>query len=198
MSKVFLDLGTHYGQGLREFIERFNINDSWRVYTFEANPITFEKYKKEFAHQTPYVESCNAAVSDHFGTITLNIETPPDEDATGQGSSIVPIDNWDPWGNRSSGTHFHLQREVPCFDFSRFISDNFSKDDEIVVKMDIEGSEFDVLEKMILDGTIEYINHISVEWHARFFTNKEETELREKLLIEKLNSYSGLVLESWR
>jgi glycerophosphoryl diester phosphodiesterase len=66
------------------------------------------------------------------------------------------------------------------------------------VRLGCEGSEFDVLEKMILDGTIEYINHISVEWHARFFTNKEETELREKLLIEKLNSYSGLVLESWR
>jgi len=198
MSNVLLDLGTHYGQGLREFIDRFGVDASWRVYTFEANPVTFEKFLKDYAIQTPYVEACNAAVSDHFGTISVNIETPPNEDDTGQGSSIIPLEQWDPWGNGTSGTHFHLQREVPCFDFSRFIAENFSKDDNIIVKMDIEGSEFDVLEKMIADGTIEYLNHISVEWHARYFTNKEETEAREKKLIKKLKRYDGLVLESWK
>lgn len=198
MKNVFLDLGTHYGQGLREFIDRFKVDNTWRVYTFEANPVTFEKFLKEYASLTPYVQSYHAAVSDHFGTITVNIETPPNEDDTGQGSSIIPLDNWDPWGNRTSSTHFHLQREVPCFDFSRFISENFSKDDNIIVKMDIEGSEYDVLEKMVADGTIEYINHMSVEWHARFFTNKEETEKREANLIEKLKTYNGLDLESWR
>ena len=198
MSNVLLDLGTHYGQGLREFIGRFKVDNTWRIYTFEANPITFEKFLKEYASQTPYVQSYHAAVSDHFGTITVNIETPPNEDDTGQGSSIIPLDNWDPWGNRTSDKHFHLQREVPCFDFSRFVSENFSKDDNIIVKMDIEGSEYDVLEKMVVDGTIEYINHMSVEWHARFFINKEEAEKREANLIEKLKTYKGLVLESWR
>ena len=198
MNNVLLDLGTHYGQGLREFIDRFKVDDSWRVLTFEANPVTFEKYLKEYAHQTPYVEACNAAVSDHFGTITVNLETPPNEDDTGQGSSIIPLDNWDPWGNRTSGTHFHLQREVSCFDFSKFIQENFSKEDNIIIKMDIEGSEYDVLEKMIEDGTIEFVNHLAVEWHARFFTNKEETQIREEKLIEKLKTYNGLVLESWR
>lgn len=198
MSNVLLDLGTHYGQGLREFIDRFKVDNTWRVYTFEANPVTFEKFLKEYASQTPYVEACNAAVSDHFGTITVNLETPPNEDDTGMGSSVIPLDKWDPWGNNTSGTHFLLQREVSCFDFSLFLKENFSKEDNIIVKMDIEGSEYDVLEKMIADGTMEYINHISVEWHSRFFKNKEEIEIREKNLIDKIKSYDGLVLESWR
>jgi FkbM family methyltransferase len=198
MKNVLLDLGTHYGQGLREFIGRFGVDKTWKVYTFEANPVTFEKFLKEYAHETPYVEACNIAVSDHFGTITVNLETPPNEDDTGMGSSVVPLDVWDPWGNNSSGTHFHQQREVSCFDFSRFILENFSKDDNIIVKMDIEGSEYDVLEKMIVDGSIEYLNHISVEWHSRFFKNKDEIEKREAQVIDKLKTYDGLVLESWR
>jgi hypothetical protein len=31
--------------------------------------------------------------------------------------------------------------------------------------MDIEGSEYEVLPKMIQDGSIDYINSIYVEWH---------------------------------
>jgi FkbM family methyltransferase len=198
MKNVLLDLGTHYGQGLREFIERFGVNDTWTVYTFEANPVTFELFRKDYHSLTPFVGACNVAVSDHFGTITLNIETPPNEGDTGQGSSVIPLDNWDPWGNTKSGTHFKTQTTVNCLDFSKFIADNFTKEDNIIVKMDIEGSEYDVLEKMIADGTIEYLNHISVEWHSKFFSNKEEAELREKTVIDKLKTYDGLVLESWR
>jgi len=197
MKNVFLDLGTHYGQGMREFIERFNMDQTWEIYTFEANPVTFEKFIKEYGHLTPGVRAFNAAVSDHNGTITVNIETPPGEDDTGMGSSVIPLDKWDPWGMQAND-QFKLQREVTCFDFSSFIKESFQPEDNIIVKMDIEGSEFDTLEKMIADGTMEYINHISVEWHARFFKNREEIEIREAALLEKLKKYPNLVSEAWR
>ena len=35
---------------------------------------------------------------------------------------------------------------VECFDFSRFISENFEKTDYIIVKMDIEGAELNALQ----------------------------------------------------
>lgn len=199
MSDVFLDLGTHYGQGLREFRERFKMHNGWKIFTFEANPETWKIFVKDHLDKTPEVKSFNAAVSDHTGSITVNIETPPNEGDTGQGTSIIPMDKWNPWGLADGDTsHFKRQVEVPCFDLSGYILENFSKDDNIVIKMDIEGSEYDVLEKMILDGSIEYVNHLSVEWHARFFRNEEETKQREETLIDKLKTYKGLVLESWR
>jgi FkbM family methyltransferase len=198
MNNVFLDLGTHYGQGLREFVERFRIDDSWIVYTFEANPNTYKIFTEQYLKLTPYVRPTNAAVSDHTGKITLNLETPPNEGDTGMGSSVVPLDVWDPWGNNSSGTHFLKQVDVLCFDFSKFVLENFSPEDNIIVKMDIEGSEYDVLEKMIRDDSISYLNHISVEWHSRFFKNKDEIENRERNLIETIRTYNGLNLESWK
>ena len=67
----------------------------------------------------------------------------------------------------------------------------------MIIKMDIEGSEYDTLEKMIKDNVIERVNHLAVEWHSRFFTNSQEIEERERKIIEKINE-CGVELESWR
>ena len=58
--------------------------------------------------------------------------------------------------------NFKYQYDVQCVDLSEFIKNNFAKEDNIIIKMDIEGSEYDTLEKMIDDGTIEYINIITI------------------------------------
>ena len=54
---------------------------------------------------------------------------------------------------------------VEGIDFSSWIINNFTPDDFIIVKMDIEGSEYKVLPKMIEDGSMKYVNEIIVEWH---------------------------------
>jgi len=54
---------------------------------------------------------------------------------------------------------------VGCIDFSRWIRHNFSRRDHLVVKMDIEGAEYPVLEKMVVEGTIDYVAELIVEFH---------------------------------
>jgi FkbM family methyltransferase len=196
MANVLLDLGTHYGQGLREFIGRFSVNDSWTVHTWEANPVTYDIFVKDYLQQTPYVIHHNQAITDHNGSITVNIETPPNEGETGQGTSVIDLEKWNPW-NGTLRDNFKTTYEVPCIDFSQFIKDNFSKEDNIIVKMDIEGSEYATLEKMLADGTLEYLNHISVEWHSRFFTNQDEMRDKENMLIDAMQKL-GVNLESWK
>lgn len=196
MKNIFLDLGTHYGQGLREFIAKFNMDSSWLIYTFEANYITHKKFIDNYHKLTPYVYSFNYAVSDHDGKLVINIETPPGEDATGMGSSVISLDNWNPWGNGNRG-YFKENAEVLCFDLSEFIKKVYNDGDKLIIKMDIEGSEYDVLEKMILDGTIKYIDHISVEWHSRFFNNKEEIEARENEILKYMHD-NNIHIESWK
>ena len=60
---------------------------------------------------------------------------------------------------------WHETIKVESLDLSQWIVDNFSKDDYIVLKMDIEGSEYEILPKMIKDGSINYINAAFIEWH---------------------------------
>lgn len=197
MSNIFLDFGTHRGDGLRHFINKFGMNATWDIHTFEANPVVFDEFINDFLHITPYVKPYNTAVSTYNGTITVNIETPPGEGDTGMGSSIIPLQQWDPFGNNTINSYFHRTEIVPCIDISEFIKENFSKEDFIVIKMDIEGSEYDILEKMLSDNVIEYINHLSVEWHSRFFINTQDIFVREQNIISTLAKYTNLRLEPW-
>jgi FkbM family methyltransferase len=186
MRNILLDLGTHYGQGLREFISKFNVDSSWSVFTFEANPVTYKIFMDNYHKLTPYVIAYNKAITNYNGTITINIETPPNEGETGMGSSVIGLDIWNPWGGELR-ENFKTSAEVPCIDLSEFIKTNFTVDDNIVIKMDIEGAEYDTLEKMIADKTLDYVNNISIEWHSRFFTNREEILERETKIKTYMN-----------
>ncbi len=82
---------------------------------------------------------------------------------------------------------------VECIDFSKWIIDNFSEDDFIFLKMDIEGSEYKILPKMIEDNSIKYINKLAIEWHHWIMPEfKEETDN----LIQKINSL-GIEIIPW-
>ena len=79
---------------------------------------------------------------------------------------------------------------VKTFDFVELL--NKSKNYEnIIIKMDIEGSEYEVLEKL-LNSTInkENIKHIFVEFHTRFFSSKFRSEYlsREKNIRHSLKN----------
>jgi hypothetical protein len=54
---------------------------------------------------------------------------------------------------------------VPCFDLARWLGD--LPDDEIVVKMDVEGAEAQLLEHLIETGTDRLISLLLIEWHDR-------------------------------
>jgi len=196
MSNVFLDLGTHYGQGLREFIANHEMDATWIIHTFEANPVTHDIFIKEHLHHTPWVISHHSAVSSFNGTLSMNLETPPNEGETGMGSSVIPLDKWDPWGGNNHEP-FKRAVDVPCIDLSEFMKNHFLKTDKIIVKMDIEGSEYDTMERLIETNVIDYIDEIYVEWHLRFFKNHDEIKAREEKIIEELTK-RNIKLESWR
>lgn len=195
MANVLLDLGTHYGQGLEMFIRQFNVDESWIVHTFEANPVTHKIFVDQHHHKYPWVVHHNEAITNYDGTISLNIESPPNEGETGQGTSIVDLEHWAPWDG-AIRDNFQTTAEVPCIDFSKFVAKHFSPYDNIVVKMDIEGAEFDTLDTMIKDGTLKWINFIAVEWHSRFFTNVEEMRVREANIVQYARD-NNIRLESW-
>lgn len=185
MNNVFIDGGTHFGQGLSHFINRFSMNKNWKIITFEANPITYQRFIPNRIY--PFVDYKNEALYTFDGKIQFNIETPPNEDDTGMGSSLITLDKWNPWGGELR-ENFKKTAEISCIDFSSFIKNNFSITDNIVCKLDIEGSEFELLEKMIKEDTLKYIKTLSVEFHSHFFTNKDEMQNRENIIkteIEK-------------
>ena len=89
---------------------------------------------------------------------------------------------------------FKETSEIEAFDFSKWTLDNFDRSDYIVLKMDIEGSEYRVLQKMIEDASIDYIDHLYIEWHHRYLP-QEYADLT--LLLCKYIKSRGVKLHEW-
>lgn len=196
MAKIFLDCGTHYGEGLRQFSDMFHMDEEWKIHTFEANPVTYEVFKsRRLPHLGGNVLAYNYAVTTYDGEIDMYIESPDTEIRdTGQGSSIVSKDKWNP---QDGILKFKEELvPVPCIDLSKFVELNTSEDDFIVMKLDVEGAEYDILDKMLEEMTLHRISHLFVEFHAKYFTNLEEMQQREFNLVNKIKN-EGINLHHW-
>ncbi|MCK4686623.1 MAG: FkbM family methyltransferase [Candidatus Lokiarchaeota archaeon] len=76
--------------------------------------------------------------------------------------------------------------KVLCFDFSKFLAG--LEDDNIIVRMDIEGAEYPVLAKLITEKTIFKIKFLGIEWHAHKMLSDLDFKRQQLELIQKLNS----------
>lgn len=173
MTKIFLDGGTHLGQGLRRLAGISGVDATWHVHTWEANPYTHAEFKKTLPHPIYNIQSYNTALSDHNGHVTLNIETAclkhqNYESPMGQGTSILDMSVW---GGVKSIGRFDTTIEVECIDFSAWIKQHYWDTDYIVLKLDIEGAEYQVLQHMFDTGVLSWINQLYVEWHAHMTGN---------------------------
>ena len=54
---------------------------------------------------------------------------------------------------------------VETFDFSHWVESSFSESDYVILSLDIEGAEYQVIEKMLQDETMKYVDRLYVEFH---------------------------------
>lgn len=195
--KIFIDCGTHMFQGFKNFASKFNIDESWDCYSFEANPITYELSKGEhlaLLNNGFNIVHKNIAISDKDGFIKINHDVA--ENGTGQGSNILSsppsVDKL--WGHKLE--YLDKDVEVPCIDFVGFIKNIYNDGDYILIKMDIEGSEFHVLDAMLNNLDLSIVNDIYVEFHERFFDNQDEYVIK-KDLYKKAFLNSGTTIHEW-
>lgn len=194
MKNIFLDCGTHFGQGLSYFIRKYNMVSNWHIESYEANPVTFNQFEPQRIYKNVVYK--NLAVNVYDGIVDFNIECPSDiiEKNTGMASSIIPIDEWNP---QEGKLIFNESIKVNCIDFSKYIKESFSLSDFIVCKLDIEGAEFSILNKMIEDKTIEYIKHLYVEFHSDYFYDKQTMREQENLIIKTISQHTQTQLYKW-
>ena len=183
---LFIDLGSNKGQGFIYFRKFFKLK-LFDYILVEPNP-NFNsdfielinkkgfKNKIKLLNEAAYTSSTEKKL---FGTV---------EDNRGKftdGASILKEHN-----SISYESNMDKAITVKTFDFVELL--NKSKNYEnIIIKMDIEGSEYEVLEKL-LNSTInkENIKHIFVEFHTRFFSSKFRSEYlsREKNIRHSLKN----------
>ena len=81
---------------------------------------------------------------------------------------------------------------VESVDFGNWIRSRFSRDDHVVVKLDIEGAEYEVLDKMLSDGSIAFVDKIYLELHN---VKVGVSQRRDQELLRRLRTHQLLVVE---
>lgn len=90
--------------------------------------------------------------------------------------------------------HWHEEKlTVECVDFSMWLKNMWKPYYNIIVKLDIEGAEYEVLFKMLRDGTIKLINTLYVEFHTE--TLQSKAPLKPQLMAEL--RATGIELIEW-
>lgn len=178
MKNIFLDCGAHKGESALMFLKRFKNSDIFVIHSFECNPSSIEKFKS--VHKgNDKITLHEKAVWTHSAGLSFYL---------GESSGCSTIKS------KRSG---NLDKNNPIFveslSLSEFIKNNFDIEDNIILKIDIEGAEYEVLQDLIDTGTIKYIKQLFGEWHQ----HKIELPIDvHKKLIKSLSD-EGLKMREW-
>lgn len=171
MRKIYIDLGAYDGDTIQMFregkvVERPDLNE-FEIYAFEPLPRFREILRKI---QDITFNPAAAWIKDGQMELTLDI---------GQAATIVKETELFDEYKKINETVL-----VESIDISQWIRNNFLADDCIILKMDIEGAEYAILDKMIADGTDKYIDNLIIEFHDRLFTDYGDrtVKLREHFI----------------
>lgn len=159
--KIFLDCGRFDGVAIRQYC----VDDLWTIYSFDVDPQPELDLPRHYFYKE--------AVWTQDGDVQVSL------DPRKQASHITGV----------AGEEYKDTVEIPSIDFSKFVSN--LPDVLIVCSMDIEGSEFPVLRKMIKDGTIQRFTVLDIEFHHRLMNNEDTDSARS--LIQELSELGVIV-----
>lgn len=181
--KIYIDCGAN--EGIVSWKYAIDGNEDFEYFLFEPLPI-FSDVGERMKGQFP-----NTKIN--FSTEAVWIrdeELDFYESLHGkQGSSLLK--------NKTSNIMNHdTPYKVKAIDFSAWIMENFSKDDYIICKMDIEGAEYDVVPKMIKDGSVEYMDEMIIEFHTIWQISGDYVTERDAQIHEYFEQ-SKVKLTNW-
>lgn len=151
---LFVDCGGHNGCSIRRFRKEFDPEGRFEMVTFEPNGLYAACYSDLPRHCL-----IQAAVYDRDGFQDFFLDREDGDGSTLFGNKLT----------RDTGGFGTLDAANPVrmrtVDLSNWLRQNTTMFDYLILKLDVEGAEYDILEKMIRDRTIRRLNHLFIEWH---------------------------------
>lgn len=182
------DLAVDCGANMGVVTERLATTGA-DVVAFEPDPFAFKILEQKFAN-LPNVTLINAAVGVGSGTVRLMRADNFGDNPEGASVKSTILDG----GRRIDAEN---AVEVPLIDFPSWVADQVKARGEVAfIKMDIEGAELDILEKMDAEQLFQNVRCLVAETHERKFKDLRD---RYKALRDKVSeSYApGKVNLDW-
>jgi FkbM family methyltransferase len=189
--RLFVDCGSNVGQGYT-FFKKYLPPEHYDAILIEPNPNCMKVLKEEFRSYTN-LDFIEGAAWTKEGKLKLFGLVEDDRGATTQGASVVADHNS---GDYEADEEAAI--EVDTFSLAELLNEKVGAYDQIVVKMDIESSEYEVLRDLLDTGAAKAITHIFIEFHSEYFKEPESSQHREleKSLVNELRA-AGVGVTIW-
>ena len=152
MDKIFIDCGANdcHQQYDIDYIKGF------KIIAFEPNP----KFKNSFDGR-PDIVFYPYAVWIKNSKLDFYVEE------TSIGCSLLPskIEKDSGMTQQQKDKSLNNPIKVESIDLAEYITSTYNKEDLIIIRMDIEGAEYEVIKHLINTKCIDYINELWVEFH---------------------------------
>ncbi|XP_078699528.1 uncharacterized protein LOC144926531 [Branchiostoma floridae x Branchiostoma belcheri] len=163
--KILLDCGANVASTVQMFRETYPGGKDFIIHSFEID----ERLAPYFAPYPNHVLHCPTGVSNKDGNMTAYLESvwspAKDRELQWGGGTLFA------WESEKANTEtggrrkLTLHRTVPTVDLSRWIQENTAVEDYVIFKLDVEGAEYDILKKMLADGTFKWVDKYYGEFH---------------------------------
>lgn len=150
---IFIDVGGNIADTVENFLKvgvkssPIPIKDYDSIYVFEPNQ-EFHKLYDKFYNQSYQFTLIKAAAASVDGHLKFAGE--------GTGGSTLIVNS----KNENKDT---LKTLVPSIDFSKWLKRTVDIDDYVVCKVDVEGSEYEIVQQMFVDGTVCLCDRLAIE-----------------------------------
>ena len=162
---LFLDCGSNIGQGF-EFFKKYYPNKLYDYILFEPNPYCFEVLLKKYTGQEiTGLRLENVAI----GVKDTDVDFYGIEDEKGGiysvGGTVLPEHN-----SKIYAYPDHASLQVRSINFADFLLDILRENQYpfVILKLDIEGGEYQVLESLVAKDLISRFETIYVEFHSQY------------------------------
>lgn len=178
MRKWFIDGGAFNGDSVKRFLRYYPGAMEYQIIAFECNPalqkVSYPKYVI-VRHEAIWTENTEM---DFF------VDTRQATDS--QGASLFK--------EKITG---NLDKKHPvkvhAINFSEFLRSTISQSDRLVLKLNIEGAEYPVLQHLIEQGTISLVDQLYCcwHWHKCDIPKIKHNELNKTLRAHGIRVFDG-------
>jgi len=157
---IFFDLGANIGN----ITSKVNsISNNIVTYSFEPVIKNFNILQKKFKNKSNITLE-NKAVWVKQGIVNFSVGT-KNTHTNSKITKIIEDLNYDKKKYLNS-------YDVECVDICQYIKDRITGEEFVVIKMDIEGAEYEVLDHLIKNSGLDYVNILLIEFHREPTTGK--------------------------
>ena len=180
MRKIFIDGGANKGQSRAAFLQGWPDAKEYEIHMFEADSGA-AKGLMNLQEQDENTKVYSKALWVHDGSMTLYRKFVGSE-----GNTLIEqkVKN-----QKWKATEI----EIECIDMARWIEENIEEEDYVIMKLDIEGAEYEVMKHLHEKKSFEKVDIFFMEMHGPKCSKTLEESLE---LVEILEEY-GLKPYFW-